>query len=93
MGGAVGVDSNIKNSNENEERTSGDKYVIRGVIIILLSPVLGFLSTFVYYLLVSSVIPGTANEEALIIISGISMVALGMTSVIVGCTKNLTKHN
>lgn len=88
------MDSNIKNKNENEEGTSGDKYVTRGVIILLLSPVLTFLSFPVYYLLISLVIaPGATNEQALIVTIGISMVALGMTSVIVGCTKNLTKHN
>lgn len=91
------MNGNFQDNGAIEGELTGNKLITRGIIIILLSPILGFLFFIVYYLVISSFVPGTVLEEPLIILSGISIVGFGISLVIIGCTKNiiksLLKHN
>lgn len=73
----------------NQETLIGDKFINWGIFLIVLGPIIGVLSIFVSATFVGMLITTDGGVEALIMLGGISTVGLGISLVIVGCTKNI----
>jgi hypothetical protein len=73
----------------NQETLIGDKFINRGIFLIILGPIIGVLSIFVSSVFVGRLVSTDGGVEALMMLGGISTVGLGISSVIVGCTKNI----
>lgn len=74
---------------KNEEKLIGDKFINWGIFLIIFAPVLGVLSLWFSTLFVGWFIRGDGGVEALIILGGIATVGIGISLVIIGCSKNI----
>jgi hypothetical protein len=73
----------------NQERLKGDKFINWGIFLIITGPIAGVLSIFVTSWFVGRLISTDGGMAALMMLGGISAVGLGISLVIIGCTKNI----
>lgn len=83
------MDNKIQDTLKSEKKLIGNKFVNWGIFLIILGPIVGVLSFFIYSAFVGRLISNDGDVDALIILGGISTVGVGVSLVILGCVKNI----
>lgn len=76
----------------NKEMLLGNKLINWGIFLIIIGPILGVLSIWYSTIFVGWFVKTDGMIEALIILGGISTVGIGLSLVLVGCTKNIIQN-
>ncbi|MEG1285336.1 MAG: hypothetical protein RSD22_06350 [Romboutsia sp.] len=78
-----------KSTIKNEQNYINNNFINWGISLIILAPILGLLSIYVYSFLIGGFIQGDREMQILMILGGVSTIGVGISLVIIGCTKNI----